>query len=334
MQTDSIILGIESSCDDTSAAVLINGKVCSNITANQDVHRKFGGVVPELASRAHQSNIIPVIDQAISTAGIQKRDISAIAVTQGPGLMGSLIVGLNTAKSLSMGWNVPLIGVNHLQAHVAALFIDNNVEFPMLCLLVSGGHTQLIWAESFTQTEIIGETIDDAVGEAFDKASKLMGLGYPGGPIISKMASTGNDEAFKFSDSQVGPYDFSFSGVKTSLLYFLRDEQAKSTNFIEENIHDICASYEKALINMLMKRFKNALKDKKPNSISIAGGVSANKRLRLEVEKLSQSFKVPAYIPDFQYCTDNAAMIAKAGQYLFEDNQFISFDALPYSRSK
>lgn len=334
MQSDSIILGIESSCDDTSAAVLINGKVCSNITANQDVHRKFGGVVPELASRAHQSNIIPVIDQALSEAGIQKNEVSAIAVTQGPGLMGSLIVGLNTAKSLSMGWNIPLIGVNHLQAHVAALFIDNDVEFPMLCLLVSGGHTQLIWAESFTHTEIIGETIDDAVGEAFDKASKLMGLGYPGGPIISKLATSGNDAAFKFSDSQVGPYDFSFSGVKTSLLYFLRDEQAKLPQFIEENINDICASYEKALINMLIKRFKNAIKDKKPKSISIAGGVSANRKLRSEVENLSKSFKIPAYIPDFQYCTDNAAMIAKAGQYLLEAKDFISFDALPYSRSK
>ncbi len=333
MQSDSIILGIESSCDDTSAAVLINGKVCSNITANQDVHRKFGGVVPELASRAHQSNIIPVIDQAIKTAGIENQQISAIAVTQGPGLMGSLIVGLNTAKSLSLGWNIPLIGVNHLQAHVAALFIDHKVEFPMLCLLVSGGHTQLIWAESFTHTEIIGETIDDAVGEAFDKASKLMGLGYPGGPIISKLASTGNAKRFQFNDSQVGPYDFSFSGVKTSLLYFLRDEKAKNSEFIEQNLNDICASYEISLIQMLTKRFNNAIKDKKPKSISIAGGVSANSALRSAVMELSAKYNLPAYIPDFQYCTDNAAMIAKAGQFLLEAEKFISYDALPYSRS-
>ncbi len=333
MQSDSIILGIESSCDDTSAAVLINGKVCSNITANQDVHRKFGGVVPELASRAHQSNIIPVIDQAIKTAGIENQQISAIAVTQGPGLMGSLIVGLNTAKSLSLGWSIPLIGVNHLQAHVAALFIDHQVEFPMLCLLVSGGHTQLIWAESFTHTEIIGETIDDAVGEAFDKASKLMGLGYPGGPIISKLASTGNAKRFQFNDSQVGPYDFSFSGVKTSLLYFLRDEKAKNPEFIEQNLNDICASYEISLIQMLIKRFKNAIKDKKPKSISIAGGVSANSALRSAVMELSAKYNLPAYIPDFQYCTDNAAMIAKAGQFLLEAEKFISYDALPYSRS-
>lgn len=333
MQSDSIILGIESSCDDTSAAVLINGKVCSNITANQDVHRKFGGVVPELASRAHQSNIIPVIDQALKTAGVENNQISAIAVTQGPGLMGSLIVGLNTAKSLSMGWNIPLIGVNHLQAHVAALFIDHEVEFPMLCLLVSGGHTQLIWAESFTHTEIIGETIDDAVGEAFDKATKLMGLGYPGGPIISNLGASGNPTRFHFNDSQVGPFDFSFSGVKTSLLYFLRDEKAQNPEFIEENIHDICASYENALVQMLIKRFKNAISRKKPKSISIAGGVSANNKLRSAVKELSEIYKIPAYIPDFQYCTDNAAMIAKAGQYLLEAEKFISYDALPYSRS-
>jgi len=332
MQSDSIILGIESSCDDTSAAVLINGKVCSNITANQDVHRKFGGVVPELASRAHQSNIIPVIDQALKTAGVENNQISAIAVTQGPGLMGSLIVGLNTAKSLSMGWNIPLIGVNHLQAHVAALFIDHEVEFPMLCLLVSGGHTQLIWAESFTHTEIIGETIDDAVGEAFDKASKLMGLGYPGGPIISNLGASGNPTRFHFNDSQVGPFDFSFSGVKTSLLYFLRDEKAQNPEFIEENIHDICASYENALVQMLIKRFKNAISSKKPKSISIAGGVSANNKLRSAVKELSEKYRIPAYIPDFQYCTDNAAMIAKAGQYLLEAEKFISYDALPYSR--
>lgn len=333
MQSDSIILGIESSCDDTSAAVLINGKVCSNITANQDVHRKFGGVVPELASRAHQSNIIPVIDQALKTAGVENNQISAIAVTQGPGLMGSLIVGLNTAKSLSMGWNIPLIGVNHLQAHVAALFIDHEVEFPMLCLLVSGGHTQLIWADSFTHTEIIGETIDDAVGEAFDKASKLMGLGYPGGPIISNLGASGNPTRFHFNDSQVGPFDFSFSGVKTSLLYFLRDEKAQNPQFIEENINDICASYENSLVQMLIKRFKNAIINKKPKSISIAGGVSANNQLRSAVIELSEKYRIPAYIPDFQYCTDNAAMIAKAGQYLFEAERFISYDALPYSRS-
>lgn len=334
MNLTSTILGIESSCDDTAAAVIHNGEILSNITSTQKVHEIYGGVVPELASRAHQSNIIPVIDVALTTAKVNLSQLSAIAVTQGPGLMGSLMVGLNTAKALSMSLNVPLIGVNHLQAHVAALYIENEVKFPMLCLLVSGGHTQLIWVKSYMEMDIIGSTIDDAVGEAFDKAGKLLGLGYPGGPQISKLAQNGNPNLYHFPDSQIPEYQFSFSGIKTSLLYFLRDKGKLNADFAKNNLEDICASYENALVQMLVKRVKKAIKNLHPASIGLVGGVSANPLLRKTMKQIAQDHKIESYVPDFQYCTDNAGMIAKAGSFLFETNQFINVASLPFSKSK
>jgi N6-L-threonylcarbamoyladenine synthase len=334
MKQASTILGIESSCDDTAAAVLQNGKIVSNITSTQKVHEIYGGVVPELASRAHQSSIIPVIDVALKNANISLNDLTAVAVTQGPGLMGSLMVGLNTAKALSMSLNIPLIGVNHLQAHVAALYIEHQVQFPMLCLLVSGGHTQLIWVKDHMEMEIIGSTIDDAVGEAFDKAGKLLGLGYPGGPQISKLAQSGDPNTYKFPDSSLPEYQFSFSGIKTSLLYFLRDNSKKNPDFAKNNLENICASYENALVNMLTKRVKKALKNLNPKSIGLVGGVSANSVLRNAMVEIGKTNEKECYIPDFQYCTDNAGMIAKAGSFLLEKNEFIDISTLPFSKSK
>ncbi len=334
MNHPSTILGIESSCDDTAAAVIHNGEILSNITSTQKVHETYGGVVPELASRAHQSNIIPVIDVAIKTANVELQNLDAIAVTQGPGLMGSLMVGLNTAKALSMSLNIPLIGVNHLQAHVAALYIEHQVKFPMLCLLVSGGHTQLIWVTDHMEMEIIGSTIDDAVGEAFDKAGKLLGLGYPGGPQISKLGQNGDKNTYQFPDSQLPDYQFSFSGIKTSLLYFLRDKGKIDANFAKNNLENICASYENALVNMLTKRVKKAIKNLNPQSIGLVGGVSANSVLRNAMKELGNNYNIDCYVPDFQYCTDNAGMIAKAGTFLFETKQFINVSDLPFSKSK
>lgn len=334
MLLSSTILGIESSCDDTAAAILINGKIQSNVTNTQDVHRKYGGVVPELASRAHQSNIIPVISEALLQANTTLQKLDAIAVTQGPGLMGSLIVGVNVAKGLSLSLGIPLVGVNHLHAHVAALYLENEVQFPLLCLLVSGGHTQLIFLKSEMDFSIIGETIDDAVGEAFDKAGKILGLGYPGGPQISKNAESGDPKKFKFPDSQTENYDFSFSGIKTSLLYFLRKESALNSAFIENNLADICASYQQALIDMLLKRFNHAILQCKPKSIGIVGGVSANTNLRNSVIQLGQQFNLPVYIPRFEYCTDNAAMIAKAGEILLQNGSTMKINETPYSRNQ
>ncbi len=334
MKQASTILGIESSCDDTAAAVLQNGQIVSNITSTQKVHEIYGGVVPELASRAHQSSIIPVIDVALKNADVQLNQLTAVAVTQGPGLMGSLMVGLNTAKALAMSLKIPIIGVNHLQAHVAALYIENDVQFPMLCLLVSGGHTQLIWVKDHMEMEIIGSTIDDAVGEAFDKAGKLLGLGYPGGPQISKLAQSGDPTTYKFPDSTLPDYQFSFSGIKTSLLYFLRDNSKTNADFAKENLENICASYENALVNMLTKRVKKAIQNLKPKSIGLVGGVSANSVLRKAMMELGQKHQTECYIPDFQFCTDNAGMIAKAGSYLLEKNQFIDISTLPFSKSK
>jgi len=334
MPLSSTILGIESSCDDTAAAILVNGKIQSNVTNTQDIHRKYGGVVPELASRAHQSNIIPVISEALAQSNTTLQQLDAIAVTQGPGLMGSLIVGVNVAKGLSMSLGIPLLGVNHLQAHVAALYLENSVQFPLLCLLVSGGHTQLIFLKSKLDFTVIGETIDDAVGEAFDKAGKILGLGYPGGPQIAKIATTGDPKRFKFPDSQTSNYDFSFSGIKTSLLYFLRKESKENSVFIEENLDSICASYQQSLIDMLLKRFNSAIIHYKPNSIGIVGGVSANELLRNSVMELGQKFDVPVYIPKFEYCTDNAAMIAKAGELLLEKGKTMKLSDTPYSRNE
>lgn len=333
LSADSTILGIESSCDDTSAAVLINGKIASNITASQDVHRKYGGVVPELASRAHQSNIIPVINEALDKAHIGLNDIDAIAVTQGPGLMGSLVVGLNTAKGLSLSLKKPLIGVNHLHAHIAALHIENKVKFPMIALLVSGGHTQIIWVTETGKYEIIGHTIDDAVGEAFDKGAKIMGMGYPGGPEVAEWASKGDALFHKFPDSQTDNLEFSFSGIKTSLLYYLKKSLKEDPEFLDKNRAHICASYQYSLIEMLLKRVKKALKEYPAASIGLVGGVSANNVLRDSFARLAQQRGLECYVPSLEFCTDNAAMIAQAGLFLAVQQKFLNLDELPYTRA-
>lgn len=327
-------MGIESSCDDTAAAILCDGKILANITASQTVHEQYGGVVPELASRAHQSNIIPVIELALKKAEITSSDLAAIAVTQGPGLMGSLLVGTNVAKGLCIAHQLPMVGVNHLEAHVAALFIDNPVELPMLCLLVSGGHTQIILVRSMLDMEIVGTTQDDAAGEAFDKAAKLMGLGYPGGPMVDRLAKEGNPESYAFPDSQTEGLNFSFSGIKTSLLYFLRDQQKLNPQFIENNINHVCASYQRQIIVSLMKRMNKAILQYKPASIGLSGGVSANSELRNTWLELGKKHHIPACIPAFEYCTDNAAMVAMAGYQKYLQGNFTPLSALPFARNK
>ncbi len=298
------------------------------------MHEQYGGVVPELASRAHQSNIIPVIELALKKAEITSSDLAAIAVTQGPGLMGSLLVGTNVAKGLCIAHQLPMVGVNHLEAHVAALFIDNPVELPMLCLLVSGGHTQIILVRSMLDMEIVGTTQDDAAGEAFDKAAKLMGLGYPGGPMVDRLAKEGNPESYAFPDSQTEGLNFSFSGIKTSLLYFLRDQQKLNPQFIENNINHVCASYQRQIIVSLMKRMNKAILQYKPASIGLSGGVSANSELRNTWLELGKKHNVPAWIPAFEYCTDNAAMVAMAGYQKYLQGNFTPLSALPFARNK
>ncbi len=325
----STILGIESSCDDTAAAVWRNGKILANITAGQKVHEEFGGVVPELASRAHQSNIVPVVEMAIQKSGIQLNDIDAIAVTLGPGLVGSLLVGMNMAKGMAIALNKPLIGIDHLQAHIAALYIENpEPAFPLLTLLVSGGHTQLVLVHDFMHMQIVGNTIDDAAGEAFDKAAKLLNLGYPGGPLIDKAASTGDDKAFEFPDAKVPDLNMSFSGIKTSLLYFLRNHPEYAT----ERLNDVCASYQYSIVRYLIKKAQSAVLQYKPASIGLVGGVSANSKLRAEFLKLGEKHQIPAMIPAFEYCTDNAAMIATAGSFLLKQNVQSPISVLPFSR--
>lgn len=332
---DVIILGIESSCDDTSAAILKNGKVLANIVAGQEVHREFGGVVPELASRAHQQNIIPVVDQAMRKAGITKDQIDAVAFTRGPGLLGSLIVGSSFAKSFAMALDIPLIEVHHMQAHVLAHFIEDEEqskpEFPFLCLTVSGGHTQIVHVKDFLDMEIIGETLDDAAGEAFDKAAKVMGLPYPGGPLIDKHAKEG-ELKFEFPTPNIKDYDYSFSGLKTSLLYFLKKEIENNPDFIKENLDDICASYQEVIINFLFKKLSKAAKDLKIKQIAIAGGVSANSRLRGRLQELGEAYNWKTFIPKFEYCTDNAAMIAIVGHYKFLNKDFVGQDVVPQAR--
>lgn len=330
----SIILGIESSCDDTAAAVLENGKILANITATQKIHEQYGGVVPELASRAHQSNIIPVVDQALKSAGKTLADIDAIAVTQGPGLLGSLQVGYQLAKGLSIGAGIPFVGVNHLQAHISALFIDHpEIPLPMIALLVSGGHTQLVLVSSVDRMEIIGSTMDDAAGEAFDKAAKLMGLGYPGGPIIDRLAAQGDAKSFEFPDSTTAPLDFSFSGIKTSLLYFLRKKIEENPNFIAEQAANVCASYQHQVVEILIKRLKKAIQLHRPASVGLAGGVSANSQLRKSFQTLAENHGISAYIPAFEYCTDNAAMIAMAGYQLLNAGISSPLDSAPFSKN-
>ena len=335
----AIILGIESSCDDTSAAVICDGVICSNVVAGQAVHEQYGGVVPELASRAHQQNIIPVVHQALKNAGITKEDLSAIAFTRGPGLLGSLLVGTSFAKGFSTALNIPLIDVNHLQAHVLAHFIKENADdesqpkFPFLCLLVSGGNSQIIRVDDFDKMEIIGQTIDDAAGEAFDKCAKVMGLPYPGGPVVDKLAKLGDADKFKFNKPRIDGYDYSFSGLKTSFLYFLRDELKKDANFIEKNKEDLCASLQRTIVEILMDKLRLAAKDTTINEIAVAGGVSANSGLREAFVAHAQKYGWTIHIPKFEYTTDNAAMVAISGYYKYLDNDFCDKSVVPYART-
>jgi N6-L-threonylcarbamoyladenine synthase len=334
----TIILGIESSCDDTSASILINGESKANIVAGQDVHKAYGGVVPELASRAHQQNIIPVVDAAIKKAKIDKKEISAIAFTRGPGLLGSLIVGTSFAKSFALALNIPLVEVNHMQGHILAHFIKNEKglypKFPFICMTVSGGHTQLVLVKDYFEMEVLGETIDDAAGEAFDKAAKIMGISYPGGPLIDKYAKAGNPKKFKFPISNLDGYNYSFSGLKTSILYFLQKEMAKNPKFIEENRADICASYQSTIIKSLFKKLVKATRDYKITDVAIAGGVSANSLLRSELIRVGKQEGWTTFIPPFEYTTDNAAMIAIAGYYKFLKQEFVGQDVVPSARLK
>ncbi len=328
------LLAIESSCDDTSAAIIKGGKVLSNIVANQEVHKEWGGVVPELASRAHQQHIVPVVAQALKKAGITKEDLDAVAFTLGPGLIGSLMVGTSFAKGLSLGLKIPMITVNHMQAHVLAHFIeDPKPSFPFLCLTVSGGHTQIVRVASPMDMQVVGETLDDAAGEAFDKTAKIMGLPYPGGPLIDKYAKEGNSKAYKFPQPKAkGGFNFSFSGLKTSILYFLQREMAENEHFIEENLNDICASVQYTIVTILLKQLEKAAKHFRITEIAIAGGVSANSELRRRFEELGKQKGWNTYIPQFQYCTDNAAMIAMTAHYQYLEGDFAEQSVVPKAR--
>ena len=321
MNNDLVILGIESSCDDTSAAILRGSKVLSNIVANQSIHEKFGGVVPELASRAHQQNIVPVIDTAIKEANITKSDIDLIAYTKGPGLLGSLLVGSSFAKSLSLALNKPLLSVNHMQAHILAHFIEHEdqkkPEFPFLCLTVSGGHTQIVKVNGFNKMKIIGTTLDDAAGEAFDKSAKVLGLNYPGGPLIDKFSKNGDINSYVFGKPKIKGLDFSFSGLKTSIMNTINSSLQKDPNFIKNNLNDLCASIQHSIIKILLDKIIIASKETKISNIAIAGGVSANSYLRKKLNELARETDFKIYIPKFEYCTDNGAMIAIAGKYKY-----------------
>jgi len=331
------ILAIETSCDDTSCAVLNGDRLISQITATQKIHEQYGGVVPELASRDHQKSILPVVDLALKKAGILLSDLSAIAITRGPGLMGSLLVGLSFAKSLSIALQIPLIEVNHMQAHVLAHFIKDNDNkpsppFPFICLTLSGGHTQLIKVNSYFDFDLIGETIDDAIGEAFDKAAKILGLSYPGGPIIDTLAKKGNKTRFKFSNSKISGYNYSFSGIKTSFLYFIQNESKKNPLFTKENIEDICASYQCHLITTVLLNAKRLLVETGIKHFAIAGGVSSNSELRQQVGLLNDELDIKTYILNNEYCTDNAAMIGITGYYKFVNKQFSDLGITPLAR--
>lgn len=329
----AIILGIESSCDDTSASICIDGKIKSNIIANQAVHAKFGGVVPELASRAHQQNIIPVVDTAIREAGIDKKDISAVSFTRGPGLMGSLLVGVSFAKAFALARNIPLIDVNHMQAHILAHFIETPApQFPFICLTVSGGHTQIVLVKDYFDMEILGQTLDDAAGEAFDKSAKLLGLPYPGGPLIDKYSKEGNAHAFKLPEPQIKGFDFSFSGLKTAILYLLQREMRKDKKFIENNLADLCASIQDRIVSILLNKLKRAVKEYNIQDVAIAGGVSANSGLREGLLALGERKGWNVFIPKFEYCTDNAAMIAIAGYHKYLKKDFVGQDVAPLAR--
>lgn len=334
----TIILGIESSCDDTSASIIDDGYICSNIIAGQKIHELYGGVVPELASRAHQSNIIPVVDAAIKQAGITKEQISAVAFTRGPGLLGSLLVGTSFAKGFALAQNIPLIEVNHLQGHILAHFVkkdgaeNRQPNFPFLCLLVSGGNSQIVLVKSHLEMHILGTTIDDAAGEAFDKCAKVIGLPYPGGPIVDRNAKLGNPDAFKFSKPRIADYNYSFSGLKTSFLYTIRDCVKENPNFIEQNVNDLCASLQKTIIDILLDKLIKAAKDTGVKEITVAGGVSANSGLRdrLNLEAKKRNWNM--FIPEFAYTTDNAAMIAITGYYKYLNNEFTDQRVTPMAR--
>lgn len=327
-----IILAIESSCDDTSAAVIKDGVILSNCVANQEIHKLYGGVVPEAASRAHQINIVPVVDTAIQQAGINKKDLSAVAFTRGPGLIGSLLVGVSFAKSFAMSLNIPMVEVNHMQAHILAHFAeDPKPPFPFLCLTVSGGHTQIVKVTNHLEMELLGSTIDDAAGEAFDKTGKLLGLDYPAGPLIDKYAQLGKP-VFEFTEPKVGELEFSFSGLKTAILYFLRKRIKENPNFIEENLNDICASVQYRIVSILLKKFKVAADKTEIKHLAIAGGVSANSALRNGLEEMGKEMGWETYIPRFEYCTDNAAMIAVTGYFKYLKKEFVGQDVVPVAR--
>ena len=335
-----IILAIESSCDDTSAAVIRDGILLSNVTASQRVHEEYGGVVPELASRAHQQNVLPVVDTALKRAGVDKTEISAIGFTRGPGLLGSLLVGTSFAKGLALSLGIPLVEVNHLQGHVLAHFVsegkadERHPEFPFLCLLVSGGNSQIVLVRAWNDMQIIGQTIDDAAGEAFDKCAKVMGLPYPGGPWIDRLAKEGNPERFQFSKPNLQGYDYSFSGLKTSFLYFLRDNLRENPDFIEKNKADLCASLQKTVVDILMKKLRKAAKDLGINHVAVAGGVSANSALREAFVDYGKRYRAEVYIPPFSYTTDNAAMIAQAAYFKYQAGEFCPIDAVPFARTE
>ncbi|WP_319227994.1 tRNA (adenosine(37)-N6)-threonylcarbamoyltransferase complex transferase subunit TsaD [Draconibacterium orientale] len=335
-----IIMGIESSCDDTSAAIIRDGEILSNVVASQKVHEEYGGVVPELASRAHQQNIIPVVDLAMKRAGISREEISAVAFTRGPGLLGSLLVGTSFAKGFSLASKIPLIEVNHLQGHVLALFIkENGVEFnppkfPFLCLLVSGGNSQIILVRDYLDMEVIGQTIDDAAGEAFDKCAKVMGLPYPGGPHVDRLAKDGDPHRFEFSRPRIPGLDYSFSGLKTNFLYFLRDNLKENENFVEENLADLCASLQHTIIEILLSKLKRAARETGVNEITVAGGVSANSGLRKALQDNAKKHRWNLIIPKFEYTMDNAAMIAITGYYKYLNKEFTGQDAVPFARTQ
>jgi N6-L-threonylcarbamoyladenine synthase len=330
----AVILAIESSCDETSASVCRDGKILSNPIANQQVHAKYGGVVPELASRAHMQNIVPVVELALKEANVELHEVDAFACTTAPGLIGALLVGTQFTKSMALALNKPLIAVHHMQAHALANLIpERKPVFPFLCLTISGGHTQIVLVESPTQLSVIGETIDDAAGEAFDKSAKLLGLPYPGGPLIDKHAANGNPHTFKFAEPKIGGLDFSFSGLKTSILYFLQKETAANPSFIKENLDDLCASIQQTIISILLKKLKTAALQTGISEIGIAGGVSANRGLRKALEEMGSKQGWNVFIPEFQYCTDNAAMIAITAYYKFLAGEFSNLDVAATARA-
>ena len=332
------ILGIESSCDDTAASILCDGKVLSNVVANQEIHQKYGGVVPELASRAHQQNIVPVVDQAIKQAGISTADLDAVAFTQGPGLMGSLLVGTSFSKSLAYGLDIPLIDVNHMQAHILAHFIEKEgykkPQFPFLAMTISGGHTQIVRVDDYFKMTVIGETIDDAVGEAFDKSGKILGLGYPAGPEIDKRAKLGNPKTFKFTKPKVAGLNFSFSGLKTAVLYFIQKQLKENPTFIEENLNDVCASIQYTIVGILMDKLKLAVKETGINRIAIGGGVSANSGIRDALKQAESQYGWETFVPAFEFTTDNAAMIAIVGYLKYLENDYADQTIMATARLK